>query len=269
MALITIKTLEDIDSGAQQSRLRRLLSQVSNKLGIASDYKKDENSFEHAEDDDMLGQLDSDLQTHPNGGKGVVVTGAALTVILADEGIKYQFLTLAKACNVLIACRASPLQKSLVITMVRSGIKPEPITLAIGDGANDVAMIQTAHIGVGISGEEGLQAANNSDFAFAQFRFLKQLLLVHGHWNYRRIAIVILYSFYKNLAFVFTSFFLVLYTAWSGAPLYEGLISTSFNIFLATPILLVRVFDIYGYFCTYGYSNVDVLTMFASISHAR
>lgn len=62
------------------------------------------------------------------------------------------------------------------------------ITLSIGDGANDVSMIQAAHIGVGISGQEGMQAVMASDFAIAQFRFLTDLLLVHGRWSYTRIA---------------------------------------------------------------------------------
>ena len=79
----------------------------------------------------------------------------------------------------------SPKQKALVVRLVKDGI-PGTITLAIGDGANDVSMIQAADVGVGISGEEGLQAVNSSDYAIAQFRFLKRLLLVHGHWSYHR-----------------------------------------------------------------------------------
>ena len=67
-----------------------------------------------------------------------------------------------------------------------------------GDGANDVSMIQTADIGVGISGQEGMQAVMAADFAIARFRFLKRLLLVHGHWSYYRLAIMTLYMFYKN-----------------------------------------------------------------------
>ncbi len=62
------------------------------------------------------------------------------------------------------------------------------ITLAIGDGANDVAMIQAAHVGVGINGEEGLQAVRSSDYAIGQFRFLVPLLLVHGRYSYRRMT---------------------------------------------------------------------------------
>lgn len=59
-------------------------------------------------------------------------------------------------------------------------------------------MIQVADIGVGISGQEGMQAVMSSDFAMARFRFLQKLLLVHGHWNYARLATMVLYFFYKN-----------------------------------------------------------------------
>jgi len=73
-----------------------------------------------------------------------------------------------------------------VTTLIKDDAKK--ITLSIGDGANDVSMIQAAHIGVGISGQEGMQAVMASDFAIAQFRFLKDLLLVHGRWSYIRIT---------------------------------------------------------------------------------
>lgn len=88
--------------------------------------------------------------------------------------------------------------------------------LAIGDGANDVSMIQAADIGVGISGEEGRQAVNSSDYAIAQFRFLKKLLLVHGHWSYARISKMILTFFYKNIVPVGVLWWFQIYSAWSG-----------------------------------------------------
>ena len=72
-------------------------------------------------------------------------------------------------------------------------------TLAIGDGANDVPMLQGAHVGAGISGQEGMQAVNNADFAIAQFRYLKRLLFVHGRWSYRRSSKLVCYIFYKNV----------------------------------------------------------------------
>lgn len=93
----------------------------------------------------------------------------------------------------ILAGRVSPLQKALVVKLVKKNIK-NSITLAIGDGANDVSMIQAAHIGVGISGVEGLQAARSADVAISQFRFLKKLLLVHGTWSYQRLSKLILYS---------------------------------------------------------------------------
>jgi hypothetical protein len=74
--------------------------------------------------------------------------------------------------------------------------------LAIGDGANDVSMIQAADVGVGISGKEGLQAVMASDYAISQFRFLSKLLLVHGRWAYCRTANMALNYFYKNVAFL-------------------------------------------------------------------
>jgi len=91
----------------------------------------------------------------------------------------------------------SPKQKAEVVELVKHST--DEITLAIGDGANDIGMIQTAHVGVGIMGREGVQAACASDYTIGQFRFLTKLLFVHGVWNYRRLCKVLLYSFYKNI----------------------------------------------------------------------
>ena len=82
----------------------------------------------------------------------------------------------------------SPPQKAQVVRLVRGSVVPEPMTLAIGDGGNDVSMIQEAHVGIGIIGLEGMQAVQASDYALAQFRFLSKLLLVHGRTNYNRVS---------------------------------------------------------------------------------
>ena len=71
--------------------------------------------------------------------------------------LEAELLEYAKECASVICCRASPSQKRLVVAMVRGGCEPEPVTLSIGDGANDVPMILEAHVGVGISGNEGMQ----------------------------------------------------------------------------------------------------------------
>lgn len=93
----------------------------------------------------------------------------------------------------------TPLQKAMVVELIKKN--KFAVTLAIGDGANDVSMIKTAHIGVGISGQEGLQAVLASDYSIGQFRFLERLLLVHGRWSYYRMSKFLRYFFYKNFAF--------------------------------------------------------------------
>ena len=149
----------------------------------------------------------------------LVVDGPSLTHAL-DESLKKDFLDLLKQCRSVICCRVSPLQKAEVVGLVKASNKHD-ITLAIGDGANDVAMIQKAHIGVGISGNEGLQAANSSDFAIAQFRFLQRLLFVHGAWFYVRNSKVIVYSFYKNICLYIIELWFAIYSYWTGQVLFE------------------------------------------------
>jgi phospholipid-transporting ATPase len=134
----------------------------------------------------------------------LIIDGKSLTYALEPD-LEKMFLDLAVMCKAVICCRVSPLQKALVVKLVKK-FKKESISLAIGDGANDVSMIQAAHIGVGISGVEGLQAAQSADFAIAQFRFLRKLLLVHGAWSYHRVSKTILYSFYKNITLYMTQF---------------------------------------------------------------
>jgi phospholipid-transporting ATPase len=118
------------------------------------------------------------------------------------------------------------------------------VTLAIGDGANDVAMIQKAHVGVGISGMEGLQAACASDYSIAQFRFLRRLLLVHGASNYYRMCRLILYSFYKNITLYVIELWFAHHSAWSGQILFERWTIGLYNVlFTAAPPLALGLFD--------------------------
>lgn len=149
------------------------------------------------------------------GGFVLVIDGAALTHALADDQHKYLLLQLTQHCEGVICCRVSPLQKALVVKLVKDGLGS--MCLAIGDGANDVSMIQAADVGVGISGEEGLQAVNSSDYAIAQFRFLKKLLLVHGHWSYARNGNMISNFFYKNIVIIGALFWYQIYDGWSSA----------------------------------------------------
>ncbi len=148
----------------------------------------------------------------------VVVDGQTLTFAL-HHNLRQDFLDLCCSCQSVICCRVSPIQKAEMVELVQKNTGA--ISLAIGDGANDVAMIQKADVGVGISGNEGMQAANSSDFAVAQFRFLARLLFVHGAWNYTRISKVILYSFYKNICLYIIELWFAIYNFWSGQVLFE------------------------------------------------
>ncbi|XP_071642117.1 probable phospholipid-transporting ATPase IA isoform X6 [Temnothorax longispinosus] len=171
----------------------------------------------------------------------LIIDGSTLDYALSCD-IRMEFLELCSACKVVICCRVSPIQKAEVVDLITSNKKA--VTLAIGDGANDVAMIQKAHIGVGISGVEGLQAACASDYSIAQFRFLKRLLFVHGSWNYSRMCKLILYSFYKNICLYVIELWFAIYSGWSGQILFERWSIGLYNVvFTAAPPLAMGLFD--------------------------
>jgi len=131
----------------------------------------------------------------PGPGHAIVIDGDGLKLVLEEPRIRQKFLLLCKQCKSVLCCRVSPSQKAAVVQMVKTGL--DVMTLSIGDGANDVAMIQEADIGVGIAGEEGRQAVMSSDYAIGQFRFLQRLVLVHGRWSYRRLGETVANFFYK------------------------------------------------------------------------
>jgi phospholipid-translocating ATPase len=146
-----------------------------------------------------------------------VVDGQTLSEIDANETLALLFFDLAVLADSVICCRASPSQKASLVKRIRTKVS-KSITLAIGDGANDIAMIQEAHVGIGISGKEGLQAARISDYSIAQFRFLQRLLLVHGRWNYVRTGKYILATFWKEMMFYLVQ---ALYQRWNGSVILE------------------------------------------------
>jgi magnesium-transporting ATPase (P-type) len=175
--------------------------------------------------------------------RALIVEGAALAYFMTDPLLQEMLFAVASCCDAIIACRVSPKQKALLVRTVRTFVLPEPLTLAIGDGANDVGMIQEAHVGIGISGLEGQQAVNASDFSIAQFRFLEELLLTHGRWSFTRMARVVLFSFYKNAVL---ACLLVAYCGqneFSGTTLFDEWVISMFNFVCTIPILFVGLFD--------------------------
>ncbi|NWV58539.1 AT8B3 ATPase, partial [Malurus elegans] len=161
-----------------------------------------------------------------------------------DQGglVEKAFVELASGCQAVICCRVTPKQKALMVQLVKKHKKA--VTLAIGDGANDVNMIKTADIGVGISGLEGLQAVQCSDYALAQFCFLQRLLLVHGRWNYLRICKFLRYFFYKTFAGLLAQVWFAFHSGFTAQPLYEGWFLALYNIFYtAYPVLSVGLLE--------------------------
>uniref|UniRef100_A0A8C3EVJ1 Phospholipid-transporting ATPase n=1 Tax=Corvus moneduloides TaxID=1196302 RepID=A0A8C3EVJ1_CORMO len=172
---------------------------------------------------------------------GLVIDGRTLAYAL-EPMLEDKFLALAKRCRSVLCCRSTPLQKSMVVKLVRDKLKA--MTLAIGDGANDVSMIQVADVGVGISGQEGMQAVMASDFAIPRFRHLEKLLLVHGHWCYSRLANMVLYFFYKNAMFVALLFWYQFYCGFSGSSMIDQWYLIFFNLFFSSlPQLITGVLD--------------------------
>lgn len=173
----------------------------------------------------------------------VVVDGQTLGHIEEDMTLMSLFIELGVKADSVICCRASPAQKASMVKAVRKKVASS-VTLAIGDGANDIAMIQSADVGVGITGKEGLQAARSSDFSLAQFRFLLKLLLVHGRWNYVRICKYILGTFYKEFFFYLTQVIYQSNTMFTGTSMYENWSLSMFNtLFTSLPVLCVGIFD--------------------------
>lgn len=133
--------------------------------------------------------------------------------------------------------------KSSVVELVKRNIHGA-ITLAIGDGANDVSMISMADVGVGLYGEEGSQAAMASDYAMGEFQFLKKMLLFHGRINYIRIAEMILYFFYKNFIFTIPQFFYAFNCGFSGQTLFDDWYVSLYNlIFTSMPLLFKALLE--------------------------
>ncbi|XP_077275466.1 ATPase phospholipid transporting 8B isoform X2 [Temnothorax americanus] len=174
-------------------------------------------------------------------GFAVVINGHSLVHALHPQ-LEHLFLEVSSQCKAVICCRVTPLQKAMVVELIKKN--KSAVTLAIGDGANDVSMIKTAHIGVGISGQEGLQAVLASDYSIGQFRFLERLLLVHGRWSYYRMSKFLRYFFYKNFAFTLCHIWFAFFCGFSAQTVFDPMYISVYNLFYTSlPVLAVGIFD--------------------------
>ena len=208
----------------------------------------------------------------------LVISSDELNIISLNYELEILFYELASRCNSVLCCRVTPIQKAKMVHLIQrftklqehkgsnyykyinqqdnyhnpgekkkkiiGPLKDSITTLAIGDGANDVNMITSAHIGVGIIGVEGKQAARASDYAIGEFRFLKKLLFFHGHESLRKNSFIICYNFYKNFLFVMPLFYVGFYSVFSGQTIYDPWLYQLYNIaFTVLPIIWFGIYD--------------------------
>ncbi|XP_013169832.1 PREDICTED: probable phospholipid-transporting ATPase IM isoform X3 [Papilio xuthus] len=207
-------------------------------------FRWEHNSLPHSNEYSAGGASSSEAQEHGNddtNGFAIVVNGHSLVHCLHPK-LEEKFLEVVLQCRSVICCRVTPLQKAMVVELIKKSRKA--VTLAIGDGANDVSMIKAAHIGVGISGQEGMQAVLASDYSIAQFRFLQRLLLVHGRWSYYRMCKFLRYFFYKNFAFTVCHFWFAFFCGFSAQTVFDEMFISVYNLFYTSlPVLALGVFE--------------------------
>jgi magnesium-transporting ATPase (P-type) len=214
---------------------------VESKLKrLKNDYKIPDNKENKNINLDEIGQKIRRKQ----GGKdlSIIVDGINLEEILINENLSFLFFNLAVAAKSVLCCRMNPSQKSKIVKLVKTHGKW--VTLAIGDGVNDVPMIMEAHIGVGIQGKEGSQAVRNADFSIGQFRFLNKLLLIYGRVGYIKISKFICYYFYKNILLVFNDIIFSFLNGFSGQLYFADYLTTMYNaIFTSWCCIFVFSFE--------------------------
>ncbi|KAM5195408.1 phospholipid-transporting ATPase IG isoform 2-T4 [Hipposideros larvatus] len=237
---LTTRTIEE--SERKEDRLHELLIEYRKKL--LHEFPKSSRSLKKAW---------TEHQEY-----GLIIDGSTLSLILnsaqdtSSNSYKSIFLQISMKCTAVLCCRMAPLQKAQIVRMVKN-LKGSPITLSIGDGANDVSMILESHVGIGIKGKEGRQASRNSDYSVPKFKHLKKLLLAHGHLYYMRIAHLVQYFFYKNLCFILPQFLYQFFCGFSQQPLYDAAYLTMYNIcFTSLPILAYSLLE--------QHINIDTLT---------
>ncbi|KAL6139021.1 hypothetical protein ACLB2K_064299 [Fragaria x ananassa] len=262
--LLTADMQQIIINGTSEAECRNLLVDAMEKYGVQSSNEINQSlrCKSNAASDYLV--LPDEVKTSNvpkcHAGKEEGKISAPLALIIDGNSLVYilekdlqseaianfffilQLFDLATSCSVVVCCRVAPLQKAGIVDLVKT--RTDDMTLAIGDGANDVSMIQMADVGVGICGQEGRQAVMASDFAMGQFRFLKRLLLVHGHWNYQRIGYLVIYNFYRNAVFVLMLFWYILSTSFSTTSALTDYSSVFYSlIYTSVPTIVVGVLD--------------------------
>ncbi|MBA0737720.1 hypothetical protein Gogos_011171, partial [Gossypium gossypioides] len=252
--LLTADMQQIIINGNSEEECRNLLTDAMTRRGVQPANRKKQNSKRRKNSENGYLEIPDDTKSsnvlQRRSGKeepdvcaplALIIDGNSLVYIL-EKDLQSELFDIATSCKVVLCCRVAPLQKAGIVDLIKS--RTDDMTLAIGDGANDVSMIQMADVGVGICGQEGRQAVMASDFAMGQFRFLKRLLLVHGHWNYQRVGYLVLYNFYRNAVFVLMLFWYILCTAFSTTSALTDWSSVFYSvIYTSVPTIVIGILD--------------------------
>ena len=175
--------------------------------------------------------------------RAIIFDAEALTFLTKNPQSLKHFINVAKTCNSVILSRASPSQKADIVRMIKND-DPTNITLSVGDGANDVSMILEADIGIGIYGKEGVRAAQSADFAIHQFKYLWNLIIFHGKYNYLRNSELILYFFYKNIVFTIPQIYFAFISDFSAQTIFDDWYISFYNMFFTSvPIIIRSIFE--------------------------
>ncbi|XP_024610566.1 probable phospholipid-transporting ATPase IIB isoform X4 [Neophocaena asiaeorientalis asiaeorientalis] len=166
----------------------------------------------------------------------LVISGDSLEVCL--KYYEHEFVELACQCPAVVCCRCAPTQKAHIVKLLQQHTGRR--TCAIGDGGNDVSMIQAADCGIGIEGKEGRQASLAADFSVSQFKHIGRLLVVHGRSSYKRSAALSQFVMHRGLIIstmqaVFSSVFY-----FASVPLYQGFLMVGY----ATVYTMFPVFSL-------------------------
>lgn len=169
-----------------------------------------------------------------------ILSGNTLETALTH--CKEEFLRFFLACATIVTYRSAPKQKALVVQLVKRELGHT--CLAIGDGANDVSMIQEAHVGIGILGKEGSHAAMSADYVVHRFAHLQRLLFVHGRYNLNRTSKVVMLSLWKNFVFVLPVVWFAFSDNYSGQIVASSYFMSLYNLaFTSLQPLSIGIFD--------------------------
>ena len=231
------ENMEVILLNAVEENIFEKLNEILNELHMR--VPSNNNSYNESID---LESINERMKLNFENDLGIVIDGTTLDLILSNANFSRLFVLIAVSAKIVLCCRVSPKQKAKVVKLIKDS--GDWITLAIGDGANDIPMIMEAHVGIGIQGKEGTQAVRSSDYAICQFRFLEKLLLFHGRNGYIKISRFITYYFYKNILLTFTELLFNIYTGFSGQIFFADNLSNMYNAFFTSwPCLFTFSFE--------------------------